>query len=184
MDREAWRAIAQGVPRVRRDSDKTTTTPLNFSNITCVREIIWKQNRGPKHSTEIIRAKCSRNILSKSIQSRRNWSYCDWFRLITFGFFPRIHLPIFEKNGSILDSQISIVRILETSNQRSPLATKNWISQWKACRFWGTAIDSKYEHLSWAEEKKVFQERPTFEIEVGKGYDSLLSTVIIIITPA
>ena len=55
-------------------------------------------NRGPKHSTEIIKAKRSRNIHSKHIQSRRNWShYCDWFSLITFDFFPRTHSLIFGK---------------------------------------------------------------------------------------
>ena len=103
MDREAWWAIALGVQRVRHDSDKTTTTPFNFFNITCVREIIWKQNKGHKHNTEIIRAKCSRNTCLKHIQSRWNWSYyCDWFRLITFGFFPIIHPPIFEKMEAFL----------------------------------------------------------------------------------
>ena len=90
MDRKAWWATAHGVPRVRHDSNKTTATLFNLFNITYVREIIWKQIEDPKQSTEIIKAKRSRNIRSKRIQSRRNWShYCDWFRLITFDFFPK-----------------------------------------------------------------------------------------------
>ena len=74
--------------------------------------------------------------------------------------------------------------MLEVSNQSSPRATLDWLSQWKACSSWGIAIDSKREELSWAEAIGVFPARAAFEIEVGKGCDSLPFKSIEIIPPA
>lgn len=185
MDREAWRAIAQECPRVNITFDSEAfSTPSTFFNITCVREIIWKQNWGPEHSTEIIRQNVQETFVQKvSKQKKLKLLLTEvTFRLITFGFF-QIHPPYLWRNGSILDLQISIVRILEASNQRSPLATKNWLSQGKAFDSWGTAIDSKYEHLSWAEEKKSFRNIQHLRLKWERMIPLPL-TVIIIIIPA
>lgn len=130
----------------------------NLLNITCVREIIWKQNWGPKHSTEI------KQIFKNNTYTR--WSYySNWFRLSLFVFSKKSTSSCFLKNGSLLDMQHGIVRLLEVST-REAQATLKWLSYvWKVCTLpeahpWTQKCQ---QFLDWS--KGVFQGRAVLQLK-------------------
>ena len=120
--------------------------PAYFSAETgkLILEFIWKYSQGPKPSAKISTAECSR---SKTYPEWKKLKLLFWLVQINLiWFFPEEYILPFWKIGSLRGLHLWFVTMLEASNQSSPSAAWDWLSQWKACSSWGTTLHSRWEH--------------------------------------